>query len=224
MTTTSQTASGQTDRALQQNIEEEFAWDPRVAPAAIGVSVSDHAVTLTGYVESLADRLAAVRAAKRVAGVRAIADDIVVRAAGAKGRTDHDVAQFVEHALAWNTQIPDTVRATVRDGIVTLDGTADWNYQRRAAERVVQHLAGVRFVSNKIALKQVATPKEVHRRITAALHRDADIDAHSIEVESTNGEVWLTGTISTWAERERVEAAAWAAPGVTQVHDNLRLR
>jgi osmotically-inducible protein OsmY len=151
MTTTPTTASVQTDRALQQNIEEEFA-------------------------------------------------------------------------LAWNTQIPDTVGATVRDGIVTLDGTADWNYQRRAAERVVQHLAGVRHVSNKIALKQIATSNDVHRRITAALHRDADIDAHSIVVESNNGEVFLTGTISTWAERERVEAAAWAAPGVTQVHDNLRLR
>ncbi len=222
--TTRATTTAVTDRALQQQIEEEFVWDPAVSPARIGVSVVDHAATLTGTVDTLAARLAAVRAAKRVKGVRAIADDIVVHTDGAPARSDQDVARFVEEALEWNTQVPEAVRATVRDGIVTLEGTVDWNFQRRAAERVVQQLSGVRYVANKISLKRSPSPREVHRVITAALHRHADLDAHSIEVESKGGEVWLRGTVSNWAERERAEAAAWAAPGVTAVHDDLRLR
>ena len=223
-TTKTPTAPPLSDRGLQQQIEEEFAWDPAVPAAAIGIVVTDQAVTLTGYVGKIADRLAAVKAAKRVKGVRAIADDIVVEVAGLTTRSDHDVARAVEHALEWNTQIPDTVWATVRDGIVTIDGTVDWDYQRRAAQRVVQHLAGVKHLTNIIGLKQGASPNDVKRRITAALHRQAELDAHSIEVESTGSEVWLNGSVSNWAERERAEAAAWAAPGVTLVHDNLCIR
>lgn len=214
------------DRGLQQQIEEEFDWDPAVPAAAIGVAVADHAVTLTGYVATLAERIAAVTAAKRIKGVRAIADDIVVQPAGPKVLSDHDIARSIEDALAWNTQIPDTVRATVRDGLVTLDGTVEWNYQRRAAERVVEHLSGVRFLVNKIALSTKHTPasKDVHRRITAALHRAADLDAHTVEVEVADGQVWLRGSVSTWAERELAEAAAWGAPGVDKVHDELCIR
>jgi osmotically-inducible protein OsmY len=225
MTTTSSTRPVPilSDAAVQRQVEEEFAWDPAVPTAAIGVTVTDRSVTLSGYVEKLAERLAAVKAAKRVKGVRAIADDIVVRPAGGSPRSDHDVARTVEEALEWNTQIPDTVWATVRDSIVTLDGTADWDYQRRAAQRVVQHLVGVKHVTNRITLKQTASPTDVHGRITAALHRQAELDSHSIEVTSNGTEVWLTGSVSNWAEREQAEAAAWAAPGVTMVHDNLRI-
>lgn len=213
----------ETNRELQQRIEDEMSWDPSVPPGSIGVAVSDGAATLTGTVHSLSGRLAAVRAAKRVKGVRTIADDIVVQPVGLPARSDHDIAITIEHLLDWNTQVPENVRATVRDGVVALEGEVDWQYQRRAAERAVQHLSSVQHVVNNIMLKKAVSTRDIHHRITSALHRRADIDAHAITVDADGGEVWLKGTVSSWAERERAEAAAWAAPGVTTVHDDIRI-
>jgi osmotically-inducible protein OsmY len=210
-----------TNREIQQAVEDELLWDPSVTPASIGVAVSDGAVTLTGTVTTLSSRLAAVKAAKRVKGVRAIADDIVVQTNETWDVTDQDVARFVEHALERNAVVPDTVRATVRYGSVTLDGKVTWDFQRRAATRAVEHLEGVTRVVNNIELDQTPTPKDLKRRITAALHRSADLDARSIVVELKDGEVWLSGTVMSWADREQAEAAAWAAPGVTVVHDDI---
>jgi osmotically-inducible protein OsmY len=213
-----------TNREIQQAVEEELLWDPAIMPASVGVTVSDGAVTLTGTVSTLSSRLAAVKAAKRVKGVRAIADDIVVQTVDAFDRTDQEVARFVEHALEWNAVVPETVRATVRYGAVTLEGKVTWDYQRRAASRAIEHLDGVTRVVNNIELDETPTPKDLKKRITAALHRSADLDARSIVVESKDGEVWLSGTVVSWADRERAEAAAWAAPGVTVVHDDICIR
>ena len=212
-----------TNSALQDQVERELLWDPAVSPASIGVSVKDHAVTLTGTVATLSSRLAAVRATKRVKGVRTIADDILVQASGAPGRADHDIAGFVEHAFKWNSQVPDAVHATVREGVVTLDGAVDWNFQRNAAERVAQYVSGVTGVNNNITLTRGASPQAIHSRITTALHRYADIEADAIKVTSHGGDVSLNGSVSSWAKRQRVEAAAWAAPGVTMVHDHITI-
>lgn len=213
----------QTNTSLQTSVERELDWDPAVPSAGIGVSVKDHAITLSGTVESLSSRLAAVRAAKRVAGVRTIADDIVVQRSNSSGRADQDIAGFVEHAFAWNSQIPSTIKATVRDGVVTLDGAVPWNFQRHAAERVVQYVSGVTHVDNNISLTHGASPQSVHTRIKTALERLADVEADEIHVTSIGGEVSLNGTVSSWARREKAEAAAWAAPGVTRVIDHIAI-
>ncbi len=209
---------------LQASVEEELLWDPAILPASIGVSVTEGAVTLTGTVAQLSCRLAAVRAAKRVEGVRAIADEIVVNSTGIPGRSDHEVAEFVEHALQWNTVIPDSVHATLRNGVATLDGTVEWNYERRAAARVVEYISGVESVVNNISLKHMESAENIHHRIVGALRRHADIDADTVEVTSADGEVRLDGSVSSWAEREQVEAAAWTASGVSTVQNNLIIR
>jgi osmotically-inducible protein OsmY len=218
------TSDTTTNAELQRQVEEELRWDPAVAPASIGVTAEDHTVTLTGTVHQYGSRLAAVRAAKRVKGVHAIADDIVVEAATVPGQTDHDIAEFAEHAMKWSIDVPETARATVRDGSLTLDGTVEWNFQRRAAARAVEHIAGVRNVVNNITLKHVMSAHDIHDRIANALRRSADIDATQIHVASDSGQVHLTGSVASWAEREIAEHAAWSAPGVTKVTDELVIR
>ena len=213
-----------TSTELQRDVEEELLWDPAVTPASVGVSVEDHTVTLSGTVHQYGSRMAAVRAAKRVRGVHAIADDIVVEPSGTNGRTDHDIAGVAEHALKWSIEVPDTVQATVRDGLVTLDGTVDWNFQRRAAGRVVEHIHGVRNVVNDITLRHSVSSNDVHEHIATALRRAADIDARQVHVASDGGHVHLTGSVSSWSERDIAEHAAWSAPGVTKVSDDLVIR
>lgn len=217
----SSSSSAITNQDLQREVEQELRWDPAVALASVGVTAHNHEVTLSGTVHRYTERLAAVRAAKRIKGVHAIADDIVVEPAGVDGRTDNDIAQHAQQAMQWNIDVPDTVRATVRDGHVTLDGTVDWNFQRLAAERAVRHIAGVRGISDGIVLEHVVSPDDVHNRIATALRRSADIDANKIHVTADGGHVRLTGYASSWAERDRAQQAAWAAPGVTQVSDEL---
>jgi osmotically-inducible protein OsmY len=211
------------DHDLLRHVEEELRWDPAVSVGTIHASADNGTVTLTGTVPTLPSRLAAVKAVKRVKGVRVVADELIVTPMAAPGQSDHDIGHVIEQLLRWNSQVPETVRATVRDGIVTLDGIVEWEYQRQAAEHTVHHLAGVRRVANAISISKPASTHDVQHRITAALHRCADVDAHSIEVESRDGTVWLRGRVSSWAERERAEAAAWSAPGITTVHNDICL-
>jgi osmotically-inducible protein OsmY len=213
-----------TNSELQREVERELTWDPAVMLATVGVSVDDHTVMLSGTVHWNGSRLAAVRAAKRVRGVHAIADEIVVELSGPPGHTDHDIAEFAEHAMRLNVSVPNAVRATVRNGLVILDGIVDWDFQRRAAEHAVECINGVRNVINDIELKQATPVNDVHDRIAAALRRSADIDARDVHVTSDVGHVTLAGSVSSWAERELAERTAWSARGVTKVTDELVLR
>lgn len=212
-----------TDSELQREVEQELKWDPTLDAASVGVSAHERTVTLSGTVDHYASRFAAVRAAKRVRGVRAIADDIVVELAGTAGRTDHDIAEYAEHALQWNTEVPDTVRATVRDGLLTLDGTVTWDVQRRAAETAVRYVAGVLNINNNIEIAHATSAHDIHERIAAALRRSAFVDANNVHVMSDGGDVTLTGSVSSWDERERIRRTAWSAPGVTKLTDELTL-
>jgi osmotically-inducible protein OsmY len=210
-----------TDEELKRDVERELKWEPSVDASAIGVAVKDGAVTLTGEVSSYMEKWRAVKAAERVYGVRAVADEIVVKLPGDSHRTDTDIARAAANALEWNTGVPKTVTATVKDGHITLHGEVEWAYQHDAAERAVRYLTGVRGVTNLITVKPRVSPSEVKAKIEAALARQAAVDARSIEVESLNGTVVLKGHVHSRLEAEAAEKAAWSTPGVAKVENRL---
>lgn len=210
---------------LQHDVQEELEWEPSLDASKIGVAaIQSGVVTLTGTVATYVEKVSAERAAKRVSGVRAVANDIEVRPIGSMKRTDTDIAQAVLRALEWDIAIPDEkIKARVDNGWVTLDGEVALQFQRAAAENAVRRLSGVRGVTNQIRLqvRPSIEPAEVKNRIEAAFRRSADIDARGIEVDAKNSTITLRGKVRTWAERDEAERAAWAAPGVLSVQDEL---
>jgi len=210
---------------LQHDVQEELEWEPSVDASKIGVTAMESGVvTLTGTVATYAEKISAERAAKRVSGVRAVANDIEVRPIGSLKRTDTDIAQAVLRALEWDIAVPhEKIKAKVDNGWVTLDGEVALQFQRAAAENAVRRLSGVRGVSNQIGLqvRPAVQPAEVKGRIEAAFRRSADIDARGIQVDAKNSMIILRGKVRTWAERDEAERAAWAAPGVLAVKDEL---
>lgn len=210
------------DTQLHKDIVEELRWDPRVKEAEVAVSAKDGVVTLTGSVETYAQKYAAERAVERVAGVRAIADDLRVRIPGSFQRTDTDIAHSAINALRWDIEVPDDkITVKVDEGWVTLKGEVGWQYQKGAAERAVRYLSGVKGLSNLIDVKPMVSPVEVKSKIEAALKRNAELDAKRITVETMDDKVILKGSVRSWAERTDAERAAWAAPGVKEVDDRL---
>ena len=210
------------DDQLQRDVTEELHWDPSVGRAEIGVATRDSVVTLTGQVDSFAKRWAAIKAAERVSGVRAVADEMTVHLPTDYKRTDTDIAHAVANALRWDIEIPeDKIKARVDDAWVSLDGEVEWDYQRMAALRAVRNLTGVRGVTNNINLKPRAFAPEVKTRIESALKRTAEADASRISVLATDGEVVLRGKVHSWSARSDAERAAWSAPGVSRVKDEL---
>jgi osmotically-inducible protein OsmY len=197
----------------------QLEWDPQVEASAVGVAAKDGAVTLTGYIDSYAGKLAAERAAKRVRGVRAVANDIEVRLK--LGRTDTDIAADVVRAIELRSTIPETVQAAVHDGHVTLTGKVYWLFQSQDAERVVHHIRGVKGVQNYITVAPLGVVKDVRHRIVAALHRNANVDAQHILVAVTGDTAVLTGTVGTWLQYEAAEDAAAGAPGIVRVDNRL---
>ena len=211
-----------TDTDLQQDVIDELVWEPSIDAAAIGVAAEDGVVTLTGHVPSYAEKWTAEYAAKRVAGVRAVANEIAVRLPGASKRSDSDIARAALHALAWDVWVPEErVSVTVSDGWVKLDGTVDTKHQKLAAERAVRTLTGVKSVTNLIQVTPTVQPADVTTKITGAFQRSAVLDARQIEAETHGGRVVLRGTVRTWNERETAEQAAWAAPGVAEVDNQI---
>ena len=211
---------------LQHDVLTELEWDPSIEAGKIGVSVENGVVTLNGHVSNYSEKSAAERIAKRVKGVDAVANDIEVKLDLEGQRDDTDIAKAALDALRWNVALPrDKVKVMVTNGgWVTLEGEVDWDYQRRVAFDAVRSLRGVRVVTNNIAVIPKVKAGDVKDKIEAALRRSAEIDSKKISVETTDGRVTLRGSVRSWVEREDAVSAAWAAPGVRKVVDELRVR
>jgi osmotically-inducible protein OsmY len=217
-------AEPRTDEQIQLDVIEELNWDARVQPNEIGVAVKDGVVTLMGWVDNYAKKWVAERIAHHVRGVRAVANDIEVRLPSSAERTDADIASAATHALEWDAFVPiENLEVTVSKGWVILRGEVGWEYERRAAERAVRRLAGVRGVTNLITVRpRIASALEdLKQRIEHALVRSAATDARQISVEVKGNQVVLTGTVRSWAEREEAERVAWSSPGVTHVDNRI---
>lgn len=212
----------QTDIHVRDAVLSELAWDSQVDASAIGVAARDGAVTLTGFIDSYAGKLEAERAAKRVRGVRAVANDIQVRLR--LDRTDEQIAADVAHALNSRASIAAAVQASVHMGHVTLTGAVPSLFIRTIADEAVGHIKGVKDVANRIEVVPTGSPRDVRREIARALHRDAALDARGIDVGVTGNRVRLSGTVHSWRERDAIERAASHASGVTAVDNRIRVR
>lgn len=211
-----------TDKQLKMDITEELKFEPRVRDEEIGIEVKDGVVTLMGTVPDFMQRMRAERAVQRVAGVRAVAQELTVKVPNTHLRSDKDLAHQVANTLAWDTEVLNqNIKTKVEDGWVTLEGEVDWRFQRNAPERAVRYLFGVKGVSNLLNVKAHASTYDVAQRISAALTRSAEADGQKINVSATGGKVTLTGTVRSWPERADAERAAWNATGVTEVDDRL---
>lgn len=212
------------DIAIRDNVTEELEFDPSIEAASIGVTVKNGIVTLTGHVPNYMQKIAAEKAAQRVKGVRAVAVDIEVRLPTERVQDDEEIARRAANVLAWSTQGAENVKAKVDNAWVTLTGETKWNYQKQEAERAIRALEGVKGVSNFIAVKPQIQPGDVKTRIAQALKRNAEVEADTIRVDVSGSTVTLSGKVKAWYERKIAENAAWAAPGVTEVRDNIAMQ
>ena len=210
------------DKELQTNVTDELSYNPSINAAHLGVLANDGVVTLSGEVDSLPERHAAKRAAMRVGGVKAVADQMAVRDPGTSGTKDTDIAEAASQMLTWAVDVPaDTVKAGVRDHMITLSGTVTWQYQREAAARAVMYIRGVTAVTNTISLTAATPAAGVKDEIEAAIGRNAQLDSSQIHVDVNGGEIVLRGAVRSWAERRQAEYVAWSASGVTSVKNTL---
>jgi osmotically-inducible protein OsmY len=216
-----------TNEELRQDVVDELKWEPllREVASRIGVTADDGVVTLSGLVNTYSQKLTAEQAAQRVAGVTVVAVDLEVKISGPHMRSDIEIAKAVKDALKWNTSVQeDKIEVKVDDGWIYLDGTAEWEYQRRAAEYSVCDLMGVRGVTNRVLVKSpVVDAKEIKSKISAALHRSATVDSSNILLEIHGSRVTLRGKVRSWAERKDSENAAWASPGVMIVDNKIEI-
>jgi osmotically-inducible protein OsmY len=214
--------TGITDRTVEDAVRREFDWDPKVNANSLGVTSKDGSVVLMGVASSHAEKLAAVKAAERVYGVRTVADEINVELPGASVMGDAEIAETIARQLHWNTVVPDTVKAEVENGFVTLRGTVEWAYQRDAAERPTNLVRGICRVTNLITVEpREELAADLEHRVHEAIDRMADLDGRSIGVTASNGAVHLQGSVHSFTEKRIAEHAAAAAPGVTDVNNEL---
>jgi osmotically-inducible protein OsmY len=211
-----------TDKDLQQAVHDELEWDPSVDAAHIGITANNGVVTLTGHVGSYAQKWAVERAAGRVFGVKAVAEELDVRCPSDTKNADDEIAKRAVQILSWDIRVPaDKVKVKVEKGRVTLSGELHWYYQRNAAESDIRKLHGVTAVVNNITIKPTVQASDVREKITSALRRNAQVEASKISVTADGGRVTLSGNVDSWYERNLAERTAWSAPGVTQVEDRL---
>ena len=210
----------QADKELRDRVEWVLDYDPEVKSTEIGVAATDGTVTLTGFVETYAEKLAAEKAAKRTYGVKAIANDIEVKPTLMK--TDTDIAKAAVLTLEARVDVPaDKIKVTVKDGWVSLDGIVDWRFQKDAAESAVKRLTGVVSVTNRIEVKPKVSTTQVQHKIEQAFRHSAELDARRVSVTSYDGTVELWGNVRAWAEKDEAERVAWAAPGVHSVKNHI---
>ena len=215
-----------TDSEIKNDVLSELKYEPSVKVTDIGVLVKDGSVTLNGFATSYGEKWDAVKVAKRVAGVRAIADDIEVKFPESMRRNDGDIAIAAANNIEWlSWAVPGkTVQVTVREGWITLEGQVEWWYQKEAAENTVRYLSGVKGVSNQIAINPKLSATKVEAAIEAALKRSALLDADQIAVETSGNKVTLTGKVRSYHEYDEAERIAWAAPGVNLVDNDLTVQ
>jgi osmotically-inducible protein OsmY len=210
------------DAEIREDVTTELRWDPQITqPEAIGVAVRDGAVTLTGHAPAYGEKRAAEKAAERVYGVKAVANDLEVRLFG-EPRDDSEIARAIAHVLEWNVNVPDgQVQARLESGWVVLDGEVGYEYQRREVERMVQHVRGVVGITDNIVIKPPVGPDQVEARIEEAFRREAEVDARHVSVQIADHTAWLYGHVHSLKEAAAARTAAASAPGVSVVENHL---
>jgi osmotically-inducible protein OsmY len=213
-----------TDAQIQKDVIDQLNWEPWLNAAEIGVAVKDGVVTLTGLVDTNTKKIGAEQAVRKIAGVRAVAEDIQVGISPGSIRTDAEIAAEVVRALKWHTAVmEDRINIKVEKGVVTLEGEVEWNFQRVATANAIQGLTGVQRVNNYIVVQPAIKAENIKREIVAALHRSATIDGGKITVDMIGSKVILNGRVRSLMEKEDAENAAWSAPGVSTVQNKLKV-
>ena len=213
-----------TDAQIQKDVMDELKWEPAVNSAEIGVAVNNGIVTLSGQVNTYSEKIYAERAAKKVAGVKAVAEDIHVGKSVGYTKTDTEIAQAVLSALRWDTDIPENkISVKVEDGQVKLEGEVGWEFHLQRAKKAIEHLAGIRSVINLVRVTPAIAPSDVKKKIMAAFHRSATIEAEKVMTDVIGSKVILKGRVRSFSEKEDAESAAWSAPGVISVDNQIQI-
>lgn len=213
-----------TDAQIQKDVMDELKWQPFLNSSEIGVAVKNGIVTLSGIVDTYSKKLTAEKVAKKVAGVKAVAEEIQVGVSPAYRKTDAEIAEAVYNTLKWHTAIrEDEIKIKVENGVVFLDGQVEWAYERNYAKTAIENLAGVKSVINQVTVKPRINPFELENKITAAFQRSATLDSSKISTSVIGNKVILCGTVRSFAEIEDAENAVWAAPGVMTIENHLVL-